>query len=285
MGPAEEATDVGFDLPDTPSGATNISNYPVELCLTIGLGLVCLFFLGMAVAGWRRTGSLLGIALLIGGVAAELVDTPIQLSGLEWFPHEGLAYYYEGVQHVPVWNVFAYAAYFGGGTYLLAERARQGLTKRTLWTLLGALWISEIIFEVAVINLGGYSYFGEQPITLFGMPYFWLVTNFPGMLIAVAILVRMPQLFTGWKVIMAVFLPGTTFALGSFGAGWPVFAAIHIFGPVGVNVAQVITILIGLWMISVTLPLIAANGPLGKPAAGPSRLESHIPSENYERRA
>jgi hypothetical protein len=261
--PSEEI-EVGYNFPAVPGGQANTT---LELALTIGLGLTCVLFAGRALVGWRRTGSPVGLVLLVGGAAASLVEAIVDIAGLCWYPQEGQLQGYATTQGIPLWIVFAYAAYFGGGTYVLSEYARAGITKRALWITLAGLMASEIVFEVTVINLGGYSYFGNQPITLAGMPLFWLTLNFPGMFAAVALMVRLPHLFTGWRVLVAVFLPGIAYALGAFGAGWPVFSAVHVAGPIVVNLASAVTFALGLWMLSATIPLIAEDGPLGRPDA------------------
>jgi len=258
---------VGYYYPEYPDAGTTPQG--LQWVLTVMFVGVILGFLVRALVGWRRTGSPLGVLLLVAAAAASLNEGFVDAAGLCWYPVGGQWVGHDTIHSIPLWCVLAYTAYFGGATYVVYEKARAGMSKRSLWIALAIMWASEIAFEITVINMGGYQYFGDQPLSIAGFPIYWLALNFPGLFVTVAILVRMPQLFRGWRILLVLIVPGVTYAFGAFGAGWPVFAALHVHGGASwlvLTLATILTFIIGVTMIAVAIDYIADDGPLGSPA-------------------
>lgn len=266
---------MSYYIPKLPDGY-NDTNPMTQTVLLALFGVVVVAGAIWALLRWKQTGSPLGIVLLLGGVIASLNEALVDVAGLCWYPQHGQIVGYRTLLAVPLWNVLAYTAYFGVTTFVLLEIARAGATQRKLWTILGGLLVSELIFEPVVINAGGYVYFGDEPLSLFGMPLYWMATNFSALFFAVALLLRMPHLFRGWRVVFALFVPPVTFGLGSFGAGWAAFSALHVQGAswLLLNVAQIVTLAIGAGMAYLGIRLSATDGPLGHPATSDSFLET-----------
>jgi hypothetical protein len=253
---------MGYYFPPFPEPGTTPQG--LQWVLTTMFIVVIAGFIGRALIGWQRTGSPVGLLLLIGATIASLNEGLVDVAGLCWYPVNGQWVGYNTIHSVPLWCVLAYTAYHGGGAYIVYEKARAGMSRRTLWIALGIMWASEIVFEIAVINLGGYQYFGEQPLSIAGWPIYWLAVNFPGFFVTVAVLVRMPHLLRGWRVVLTMFLPIVTYPLG-FGSGLPVFSALHTRNPswVLLNGATALTFAIGITVIALAISVIAEAGPLG----------------------
>jgi hypothetical protein len=216
----------------------------------------------------------IGLLLIVGATVASLNEGFVDAAGLCWYPVDGQWVGHNTIHSIPLWCVLASTAYFGGAAYVLYEKAKEGMSRRALWTTLAVLWASEIVFEIAVINLGGYHYFGEQPLSIAGFPVYWLAVNFPGFFVTVAVLVRMQHLFKGWRVILAALVPIVTYALG-FGSGLPVFAALHTENPswLLLNFATLLSFAIGIMIIALAIHVTAEGGPLGPPNGQAARQQ------------
>jgi hypothetical protein len=254
--------------PELPDGY-NVTSPVTQTVLLALFGVVIAVGAAYTLVRWKQTGSPLGVVLLVGGVVASLNEALVNVAGLCWYPQSGQIVGYTTFLSIPLWSVMAYTSYFGVGTFVLFELARAGASERKLWIVLGGLLVSELIFEPVVIHFGGYRYFGHEPFSLAGMPPYWMATNFAGLFVAVALLLRMPQLFKGWRIVFAVLVPAVTFGLGSFATGWPIFNALHVEGapPLLLNLAQLLTLAIGAAIAALGIRLTAVDGPRGRPDA------------------
>jgi len=257
-----------FYFPEPPGGAMPQTLQTVLIVLLAGSTGA---FLVRALVRWRSTGSALGVVLLGGGALASLNEPIIDALGLCWYPREDLISSFETIGPMPLWCFFAYMTYYGGATFLLYERAKKGLTQAQLWKIAGLFLLSEIVFEITVTQLDGYSYYGNQPIEVGGMPVYWMVVNATGFFLAAAILLRAEELFAGRRVLLAALVPPVSYGVGGLGAGWPVFSVLHTEGAsdVLIEIGALATMGVGLVMTLCVFQLLASDGYLARRTSEP----------------
>ena len=91
-------------------------------------------------------------------------------------------------------------------------------------------FLADVACELPIINAGLYTYYGEPPYLFMGLPMYWLFINTLGPLMAVALLLRAPQFFSGWRQVLIPLLPVTTDIAGSVSSGWPIMSALNAPG-------------------------------------------------------
>jgi hypothetical protein len=91
---------------------------------------------------------------------------------------------------IPLWTMFMYAVFWGPAILFLTNQLETGITMKR-WMGLFALSIPfTLFFEVPMLQLGLYQYFGsQQPIAVFGYPL-WMAFSNTAAIFVVALLVH-----------------------------------------------------------------------------------------------
>lgn len=239
-----------FNLPPPPPGIV-FPEVP-QLYATTGMWIVVALVVGYAIYDTIRTRSPVAALLILGSALAYLNEPIVDVLGLVLHPRPGQWIALETFGPVPWWGLGIYIIYFGGLTLMKLRVAQNGLmTRRGFWLGTLTFFIVNIIAEVPLIQAGLYLYYGEPPFTVMGLPLYWLFINASGPLICVALLYRAPQFFRGWRVLLIGLLPMTTDAMGSIGAGWPIFTALNTPGASAELkiAAALLTVFIGLMLM------------------------------------
>lgn len=214
-----------FDLPSPPPGL-QFPQTPQVYITVIMLTLAGAFVL-YGLYQWYRSRSPLAPLLLLGGAVCYLNEPIVDVLGLCWHPRPGQWVALHTFGPVPLWGLGIYIIFFGGMTHVLLQQARRGITRKQFWIGVLAFFAADLACELPILHYGLYHYYGQPPFELMGLPLYWLFINTPGPLIDVALLLRAPQFFRGWRMLLIPLLPMTTDAIGSVGAGWPIFSALN----------------------------------------------------------
>ena len=92
---------------------------------------------------------------------------------------------------VPLFGFLAYAWFLGGMSFLVYDRMTKGITTKGLWKLYGILVVVECILEIPGLNIGAFTYYGNQPFVLFKFPVWWAFVNAAAPMVAGAMVYRM----------------------------------------------------------------------------------------------
>lgn len=214
-----------FELPLPPSGL--VFPQDAQLYATVGMWIVVGGFLIYGVIQTARMRSPLPLLLLLGGAISYLNEPIVDVLGLCWHPRPGQWVALQTFGPVPLWGLGIYIIFFGGMTQLLLSQAQRGISRRAFWTGVLAFFLVDMAAELPLIHLGFYHYYGEPPYSFMGLPLYWLFINTPGPLIDVALLLRAPAMFKGWRMLLVPLLPMTADAVGSMASGWPIFSALN----------------------------------------------------------
>lgn len=128
-----------------------------------------------AIIEWRRSGAPLMFFLLIGGALCCVLEPLWDVISHIWFAIPGQ---WAGMRafniSVPIWGYPAYALYFGLTAYLLLIQLRRGIGLRALRVAFALLIVGNLLLEIPILQTGIYVYYGNQGITVGGMPLYWL---------------------------------------------------------------------------------------------------------------
>jgi UPF0716 family protein affecting phage T7 exclusion len=244
----EPPTQFNFPAPpETVFPAYHVWADLVIWAVAIGLAVKC-------VLDWRRTGSPLGLVLMVGGGIAYFNEPVDDVLGLVHHPRPGLNIVLDTIGPLPMWGLPTYIIFFGAIPYLLLRAIQdKGFTLRTYWIGLVATFVADLAIELPLLQTDLYQYYsyGDTPMTIVRFPIYWLFINTTGPVLCAAILYGVPGYFTGWRRGLLVLLPVVADASCSIAVGLPVYTVLHTeaVGAVGRWAGALLTCFIGLVLL------------------------------------
>ena len=147
---------------------------------------VSIFLAALAWAGRRATqGDWLALAVLAGGLVANLIEAELDNLGLLWFARDNqLIVFHSFGRYMPLYVTLGYGFYFGAITYFVVDALRRGRGARYLWGIYLFGWLFDCALESTGSWVGLYKYYGPQPYNVWGIPLWWMFVN-PALPIAV----------------------------------------------------------------------------------------------------
>ncbi|KAH6637372.1 hypothetical protein C7974DRAFT_410853 [Boeremia exigua] len=82
----------------------------------------------------------------------------------------------------------------------------RNVSTGTLWACLAVAGLADLVLEEVMLNYGGiYTYYGHQPLVIFGLfPCWWLFANVAGIFMGISVTYRYRNWFNGWKSIFLI---------------------------------------------------------------------------------
>jgi hypothetical protein len=233
-----------------------------------GVALVSLSVVGVIGLVWAladavRRRSPMFLAVFLGGVATSLLEPFADLLGLVWFPvNQVQAFTMLGIP-IPLFVVIGYSNLFGILPWIFLRTFASRPDRRRYWQVAAAMMLAACVFEWLLLRTGAYTYYGNQPLNVWGYPLIWMTVNTGACVLAAAVLHRLPVLFRGAGVWAAVAVVPCADGAVMLGTGWPAFAAIHSeLGSVAVQLLGLLAIGLGLALFAVIGELCCTDGRL-----------------------
>jgi len=169
-------------------------------------------------------------------------------------------------QMVPWHAAISYTFYFGLAYLLLVPAFRERrFTARAVWGILLGVTASAWLYEVPLIRIGLWKYYGEQPYQVFGVqPFYWSAASMAMLLVPTTLIARYEDYLKGWRKILIMPLAPIGAIGGAAGTCWPIWFALN--SPYGYGVkffAATLTIAFTVFVAWLTIPLIARLEPGG----------------------
>lgn len=199
----------------------------------------------------RRTQSAIPLIMMLGATVASLTECLWDVLGAVWYPQYGHTPLYRLFNvSVPLWMLAAYPCYLGGQGYWLYKRLCEGMTTSQFWKFYAFAWVTNILLEVPVLQLGVYTYHGAQPFTLFGFPL-WQAMGNSLMPIFIGVLVfAWRDIFHGVRSLMLLLLIPVAQILALGGVGWPTWLALNSgIGYAATYPASLVTLALSLMLV------------------------------------
>jgi hypothetical protein len=216
---------------NAPQGPENmVFPHTAHIWADAVIGAVAIVLFVLAAIEFRRTGSPLGLLLLIGGGIALLNEPVDDILGLVWHPRPGQNTVLNTIGPVPLWGLPTYIIFFGGIPWLLLRELRRcRFTIRKFWIGVGLTFVADLLIEVPLLQTDLYTYYshGDVPMAIAGFPVYWLFINTTGPILCAAILFQASDYFTGWRTPLVLLLPLAADAACSIVVGLPVYSALH----------------------------------------------------------
>jgi hypothetical protein len=168
------------------------------------------------------------LLFLIGGLITCIFEPMIDVLGMCYFPKQGQWTVFTLYDRpIPLFIPIVYAFYVGGLGYVSYRLFKRGMTGRQVFWLWGVLFLLTCFVETPGIITKVYTYYGEQPLNIWGLPLWWSVVNSFMPLAAGAFAFKFRPWLTGWKILGVIALVPMTDGLGYGGLAWPMFAALN----------------------------------------------------------
>jgi hypothetical protein len=219
-----------------PAVLTEIPNPPIEMRTpetadAIFSVLMIALALAAVLAGlvyWRRQRSPLPLLIVLGGACAMLIEPIVDVLGGCWWPRVGgwKAFTLFDTP-VPVWAAACHFWYVGGQALITWKVLSRNPTRRSVWQLWVAFMAADLALEVPATLIHIYKYYGHQPLSVGGLPLWWLPVNGSMALVAGVLVWRTAPLLRGASLLLAIPLVVMGDSLANGAAGWPAWLALH----------------------------------------------------------
>jgi len=271
-------------LAAVPQPPTNLQMPDAEIAFTIFGAVPLVLVVGLAVRHIVRGEGPLLMFCLIGGATAALFEPFVDVMGLVYLTENGSIGTYEILgRTMPLFVPVIYPWYIGGLAYYTCRRFEKGVTTGDVFRLWGAYVLINFALEAPGLLTDVYTYYGKQPLNLWGHPMWWGAANAFTALVAGALVFGLRRLgATGWALLGAVPLIFMSEGLSNAGAGWPMYATLNDDGLsyAWTYAATAVTlglIAFGVWLIAqVAQQARPVRSPVGPPA--PRTYSERVPA-------
>lgn len=138
-------------------------------------------FAALCVVGWSMRDTLakrssLGLWLLLSAAIGGFAETNSDiLTGVQFFAAEhGRIVYSAFGRTIAPWVFTAWILWGLALGYTTIWAADKGWPRARMWQLFGGCLMLDLVGESLLQHAGMYTYFGSQPLALFGVPIVWL---------------------------------------------------------------------------------------------------------------
>lgn len=231
----------------TPPGDV-VSNPPaVELTFTLACAAVVVIGLVAMLVHWRRSGSPVGVLVLVGGMLACVQEPMVDTLGNMYIPPSHYTLFTTYGREMPWFAPFGYGLYFGIPMFLYIRAAQRGAGRAYFQKLFAGSFALELVFELIAVNGNFYTYYGEQPFRLFGLPLHWMTLNMAAAWVAGAAVHKALPHLAGWRMAAVPLITLCCVTCSYYAQGWPIFSALHASAPSPVlaGVASLATAVLG----------------------------------------
>jgi hypothetical protein len=243
--------------------------------------VVCAALFVLAFRELRRGKGPVFLWCLIGGFLAVIWEPIVDVLGQCWLPSRGQhweAFTLIG-RHIPLMMPFVYSWFVGGQAYLFYRLFERGITRQRLFQLWGLVFLVNICLETPGILTNVYTYYGKQPMDIWGFPLWWGFVNPLMPMIAGVLIYKLKPHMTPALLAIAtiVILPSADGVANAF-AAWPVIAALNTdVGYVGTWIASFITLGLAAFVVWIIGLVVARPAVATATQAAPVPRTSAVP--------
>jgi hypothetical protein len=240
-----------------PQPPFNFKASSAQDVFSIAQFVVCGVMFMFAFRELRRGKGPIFLCCLIGGAIAVIWEPIVDVLGQCWLPSRGQHWIAFTLlnRHIPLMMPFVYSWFVGGQGYLFYRLFERGIDRRQLFQLWGLVFLVNICLETPGIATNVYTYYGKQPMDLWGFPLWWGLINPLMPMIAGALIYKLRPLLTQpWLIVAVIAIIPCSDGIANAAAGWPVIAALNTdVGYAGTWIASFITLGLAaavVWIVS-----------------------------------
>jgi hypothetical protein len=219
-------------IPATPVIEINESLQFIFLWITV---VLCVVVTGVSVGFSIRYKSAVPVLMVLGGLAAILMEPVVTMLGHAVHPQLGQIQMFESVdRHIPWHIALGYMAGFGILYLILfAKQAAGTLTSPSIWKIFLVTALCYYLGEAYPVEHGLWGYFGYQPLWIWKgtAPPTWSILNATCMLTSATLMLKMIPYLKGIFQLLLIPLAVAGAFMGHMGAGFPMYNAMNSAAP------------------------------------------------------
>lgn len=213
-------------MPQAPVHMVMPPEWQLALTIAFGIFAAASYAYGLVLAS--RSRNAFPLLVIVGGTVAVLLEAPIDILGLCYWPEQGQWTAYEAFgRRIPWITVGAYTTFYGGVVLYTLRQFEQGLEARRLWKWFSIWMIFEWTWEPVPIYFGVWNYYGAQPFRVLDFPLWWPPVNTVGAYTAAYLLHRVRPHLKGFSMLLAVPLVASGDAMGNAAVAWPLWVTMN----------------------------------------------------------
>lgn len=245
----------------TPPDPVVPNSAGVELAFTLTCAAVVVVGLVAMALHWRRTGSPIGVLVLLGGMLACIQEPMVDTLGNMYIPPSHYTLFTTYGRQMPWFTPFGYGLYFGIPMFLYIRAAQRRAGRAYFQRLFVGSIVLELVFELIAVNGNFYAYYGDQPFRFFELPLHWMTLNMAAAWVAAAVVYKALPHLRRWQLAAVPLITLCVITCSYEAQGWPIFGALHAHAPGAalLSVASLATTALGIGIIQVMIRVL--NSP------------------------
>ena len=245
----------------------------MELVFTLACAAVVAIGLAVMLVHWRRSGSPIGVLVLLGGTLSCIQEPMVDTLGNMYIPPSHFTLFTTYGREMPWFAPFGYGLYFGIPMFLYIRAAQRGAPRAYFQKLFAGSFVLELVFELIAVNGNFYAYYGEQPFRFFNLPIHWMTLNMAAAWVAAAAVYRALPHLAGWRLAAVPLITVCTVTCSYYAQGWPIFSALHASTPSPTlsAAASLATVVLGIGIMQAMLRVLADGASVGDTTAAGAR--------------
>jgi hypothetical protein len=205
-------------MPKTAETVFNIFIFiPLAIALTVAIRHIA-----------KGRGPLL-LYCIMGGALAATCEPIVDVLGLVYLKEQNALGTFTILDRtMPLYICFVYPWYVGGLGYLSYKLFDRGIALKGMLALWALDCVVDVFLESPGILLHTYSYYGHQPLNIWGFPLWWGFVNPVMPMLAGAFIYRLkPHLTSSWKLLAVVALIPMADAIANAATAVPMWIALN----------------------------------------------------------
>jgi hypothetical protein len=165
---------------------------------------------------------------LIGGTLSVLFEPIVDILGLCFLKSNGAIGTFTIIDRtIPLYLIPVYTWYVGGLAYVFYRLFERGITTKMVFGLWAVGCVANIFDETPGLLMGVYTYYGHQPLNIWGLPLWWIFVNSLIPLTAATLIYKLKPRLNGWKLIAVIAFIPMADGIANAATAWPVWMALN----------------------------------------------------------
>jgi hypothetical protein len=165
---------------------------------------------------------------LIGGTLSVLFEPIVDILGLCFLKSNGAIGTFTIIDRtIPLYLIPVYTWYVGGLAYVFYRLFERGITTKMVFGLWAVGCVANIFDETPGLLMGVYTYYGHQPLDIWGLPLWWIFVNSLIPLTAATLIYKLKPRLNRWKLIAVIAFIPMADGIANAATAWPVWMALN----------------------------------------------------------
>lgn len=234
-----------------------------NLIMIIGLGIFGLIGAAFGIRDLIKEKTWLPLMVSLSGFMIAIPEIIFDVLGGVYYPTSDADHAFTLFNRQMGWFIVVGWFGFGAFNYFTFKLLQKRPSTKQIWMILVTTAIGDLVFEEIILTLGGiYVYYGNQPLVVGQLPWWWIPCNSIGVFLAAAIAYRYQKELQGLKSLAMFFItPFSTMAAYGFIA-IPCWIVVNgHYSWILTQGAGLLTVTLGFFLAAMSIRLVLKRDP------------------------